>query len=288
MSESGTCNLCGGRSFKLFKKAKSLYSEDFHDVIQCARCGLVCVSDVDPERVIDVYRNDPNSVTYFLGRQRRDGVLFNSTLKELSNYREFRSGMRLLDIGCGIGTFLNMARSEGWDVTGLEPNVSAAQYAVKTYGLNVIQGTLNETSFPAESFDVVTMIQTLEHVPDPMGVLAIAQKILKRNGLIYIEVPNLHNISFLAGRFLGVKDRVNTMDPTAHLFYFTSGTLKKMVQSSHLVPLLLYSGFNKSMLDMVMRNSFIKRVLSLPYRVLCKITRISRTGLSIQMIGRKE
>ncbi|NWF75242.1 MAG: class I SAM-dependent methyltransferase [Nitrospirae bacterium] len=288
------CNLCGSISFRLYKRVKSLYSDDWYDLIRCRVCGLVCVSnEISHKDLIDQYRDNENTVFYFKEKEETDKIIFCYLIKEVLQYLKFEPGMRLLDIGCGIGTFLKTAKSKGFHVTGLEPNVQSVTYAKETYGLNIIQGHLQEATFTPESFDLITIIQTLEHVPDPLGALKRSNKILKKKGMIFIEVPNLSNIYCLSNRFLNTRDRSHTFDPTAHLYYFTSMTLKKIVQSAGFSPISIYSGFNQSMLQIffnrrALSNIFLKNILFVPYRILCRLSNFLKIGMSIRIIAIKE
>lgn len=97
---------------------------------------------------------------------------------------------RLLDVGCGNGTFLARASEMGWKATGLEPDPQAVATCCEN-GLDVVKGSL-ETA-PASwrgQFDVLTMSHVIEHVPHPQTDLELALTMLKPGGLIWIALPN--------------------------------------------------------------------------------------------------
>ncbi len=282
------CELCGSPHFEFYRKAKSLYSNDYYDLIRCRRCKLVCVSNkLANEDIHNLYKSDENMVSYFKAKEKNDHILFQTLIKELSTVCKFKSGMKLLDIGCGTGTLLRIAKSQGWDVTGIELNGHAVKYAQETSGLNVIQGSLTDDIFPPESFDLITIIQTLEHIPTPMGVLKTLHKILKKEGMIYVEVPNLNSIFVLANRFLKIKDFSCTIDPTAHLFYFTSKTLNEMLESCGFITISIHAGFNKYLLEILIESPILKKLLSLPYRALYKIYNAFDVGMSLSAVAVK-
>jgi 2-polyprenyl-3-methyl-5-hydroxy-6-metoxy-1,4-benzoquinol methylase len=97
---------------------------------------------------------------------------------------------RLLDVGCAIGILVDEASRQGWDACGLEISTYAAQEAAKRFGANVVEGTLESTDLPSLSFDVITMIHTLEHIYNPRISLKKAYNLLKPGGLLVVEVPN--------------------------------------------------------------------------------------------------
>jgi len=100
---------------------------------------------------------------------------------------------RLPNIGCGIGAFLLCAAEKGWDVWGVEPSVSACEYA-RSRGLNVVQGFYpREIAERLGPFDVVHLDHVLEHVPNPILFLEWIHGSLAPNGVLFITVPNDFN-----------------------------------------------------------------------------------------------
>ncbi len=100
---------------------------------------------------------------------------------------------RLLDIGCGVGNFLAAARDAGFDVTGIEFNQNAVQFAQQHYGLRSVFPLRPEdfrATHPAEQFDVVTFFEVLEHQQDPQRFLDLARDCLTGRGFVALSVPN--------------------------------------------------------------------------------------------------
>jgi SAM-dependent methyltransferase len=95
----------------------------------------------------------------------------------------------LLDVGCGAGTYIEELAARGWKVAGVEPSASAVE-AGKSRGLDITQGSIHDIAHPAESFDVVRLNHSFEHVPDPESVLRAALLLLKPGGALFIGVPN--------------------------------------------------------------------------------------------------
>lgn len=114
-------------------------------------------------------------------------------------YRLCTSGA-LLDVGCSTGLFLNEMRRYGqWKLAGIEIDARAAAYAVDRFDLEAFNGQVEEAPWPARSFDVVTLWDVLEHLPDPGSALRCLGGLLAERGLLIASVPNLDGVD--AARF---------------------------------------------------------------------------------------
>lgn len=137
-------------------------------------------------------------------------------LEEIINcFAGYRSTNRLLDIGCGAGTLLTVAKRVGWDAQGVEVSVPTVEY-LRKQGLNVFAGELAQASFPTGHFDVVTAGELLEHVPDPSSLVAEVARILRPGGVFWATTPHAHGAS---GRLL--KLRWSIVSPPEHLHLFS-------------------------------------------------------------------
>lgn len=102
----------------------------------------------------------------------------------------WRTQGRLLDVGCGGGTYLRAMRDLGWGVYGIEPQVSAANQARTASGASIWTQPPEEADLPARSFHAVTMWHTLEHMQQPIEALQALQHALVPDGVLMLEVPN--------------------------------------------------------------------------------------------------
>jgi SAM-dependent methyltransferase len=97
---------------------------------------------------------------------------------------------RVLDVGCATGILLNGLQKKDWDCFGVEPNSKAAVYAKTRFGLNIITGYLEDTNFPDDYFDVVTIFDVLEHLQKPIDFIQEIRRILKADGWLIGTLPN--------------------------------------------------------------------------------------------------
>lgn len=96
---------------------------------------------------------------------------------------------KLLDVGCGSGNMLILAKEIGWDVTGLEIDPNAVK-AARGKGLNVIEGDYRKLEQLSNSFDCIVCSHVLEHVHQPSMLLELLAKALKPQGVLFLSLPN--------------------------------------------------------------------------------------------------
>jgi 2-polyprenyl-3-methyl-5-hydroxy-6-metoxy-1,4-benzoquinol methylase len=128
---------------------------------------------------------------------------------------------RLLDVGCGSGTYLKLMRRLGWQVRGVELDAGAVHVARRA-GLDVRQGAMDELDPDLVGlFDVVTVGHVIEHTHDPISALRAAQSVLKPHGTLWIGTPNLGS---LGARLF--RSRWRALEPPRHLVLFTGKSLR--------------------------------------------------------------
>lgn len=125
----------------------------------------------------------------------------------------------LLDVGCGNGGFLYIAREMGWQVHGLDMDPKAVE-AARLRGLNVQCGSIELLSHEVQKYDVITLSHVIEHVHEPLDLLSQLYRLLKPGGVLWIETPNLESLgySFYKSNWRG-------LEPPRHLVIFNSISL---------------------------------------------------------------
>ena len=116
--------------------------------------------------------------------------------------RHARPPGRLLDLGCGDGTVLWLARRDGWDVRGVELFPEQTALLRERLGLEVETSDLTAYRGTPESWDVVVLRHVLEHLPDPVAMLRRTRVLLKPGAVAVLEFPNIDALDARARRLL--------------------------------------------------------------------------------------
>ena len=235
--ERPNCNLCGGSG------QRRLFTKFAYELVECRDCGLTYVAnppDIEAlQRTYSVEADyhrallDPSSAA--TRRQtaiaRRHAAILRQTIRDGRN-------LRLLDIGCSSGFFLNEAREAGFAVEGVELSPDTADFARSHFGLTVHTGTLDSGPFAPKSFDVVTLFDVIEHVPDPLRELAGIRQLLKPGGVILQATPNIDGLfPRLSLKLANRLDYWPHPEPPHHLFQFSTRTLGEMLEKAGFEPL---------------------------------------------------
>lgn len=235
------CNLCGSNNYAVVYKAYSgdiaaelkTYKISDHSVgkplriVKCQKCGLIYVNPKPP--VISLVHNYVNMVdNVYIEEEAGRRLSAQSILRIL---KRFKKKGRLLDIGCASGFLLDEARKKGWQVYGVELSTWAVDYATKKLSLdNIFQGVLKNADYPDNYFDAIVMKDAIEHLTDPRGTLIEIRRILKPDGILCVNTPNIDSLvsRILRARWWGIKQ--------SHLYYFSRDTLHKMLNTTGFVP----------------------------------------------------
>ena len=228
--ESTRCNLCDADDYAPLLDAVTRWGssdETFH-IVRCSNCGLAYLNPRPEEDVIlDFYPDDYHRRDFSIGElgdQRLFGLPWRQAIeRKYAPLLRLQNPARILDVGCGDGFLLKYLEEKGWEVVGIEPGNSVC--ARETLGLDVFQGPLEAADFAAGSFDVVTLSHVLEHLHDPAATLQRVRYLLRDNGLVHIEVPN---IASMEARIFG--DAWIGIAAPAHLYLFAPTTLQAIVE----------------------------------------------------------
>ncbi|MFA6365064.1 MAG: class I SAM-dependent methyltransferase [Candidatus Paceibacterota bacterium] len=218
------CCVCGSTEVKFFTRKESC------DLYKCKQCGFIFVYPA-PGSVSHIYSED-----YFSGAKGGSGYIdyekdkeamrdtIEIYLDEIEKLMPTRG--KLFDIGAATGTFLEAASRRGWQVSGVEISDYAASKA-REKNLNVQTGLLENLEFKEAPFDVITMWDVLEHLPNPESTLKSINKLMKPKGLIAINTPNAGS---LFARVMG--KYWHLIVPPEHLSYFSVANLTKLLEKT--------------------------------------------------------
>lgn len=233
-----TCELCGPQHERVYRTVHAHYSDDEFVIRRCSSCGLVFVSP----RLSSAFRSfcyeyEEHLVEYFL---RSSGEAWRVAHRQLDVLAALgcRDG-KLLDVGCGIGAFLDAASTRGFDTLGIELNRGCAAYAGKRH--RTLQVDFLAADIPAAEYDVIVMNQTLEHLGQPLRALTAAVQALRPGGVLLVGVPRCDWASLAVGSVLQscgcVGERLSqAWSPEDHLYYFTAGCMGRHLEA---VPMIV-------------------------------------------------
>ena len=136
----------------------------------------------------------------------------------------FHGAGRLLDFGCGSGWYAKRMSDRGWTVTAMDFNPTSLEQVAHRYGLRTLAGSLPHPEIADESFDVVVMGASLEHVHCPHEVVEAAARALRPGGRLVAVVPNFAAVAF---PWFGVDWW--PLDLPRHLLHFTPATLGRLM-----------------------------------------------------------
>lgn len=221
------CPICGA-------SARDRAMERFGVTIwKCLGCGL-SYTGLIPQEPGDIYSGDEylaQTKQYYAEnmdyRKRRFGAeRLGLILKHFGS--QLGNGLRLLDVGCGVGWFLEIAREAGFEVYGLEPGDKLRRWTEERLGISLWGCFFNELPLP-EKFDVITMFDVIEHISDPVTYLCSARTHLSPGGIVLVFTPNMDSLGF---RVLGAESSL--VIPTDHAVYFTPASFKMAAQKAGL------------------------------------------------------
>lgn len=214
------CVICGCELRTHFAVVHDAKSPDIFSILECPQCGLG-VTIPKPENLAKYYldyHGGRHGITNAFCTNRRVGIL-----RRLAGDP---AGKRLLDVGCGEGSFLLAAKKKGWSVAGTEMNPSAA----RSLGLEVHPQLSSARGLPP--FDCITFWHSLEHMPDLRATLQEARSLLSPQGLLIVAVPDAGGIQ---ARVFG--SNWLHLDVPRHLYHFTRNSLKHLLRSERFAPI---------------------------------------------------
>lgn len=223
--EEPDCPICGGQERSLLYQRSKRTGTQLGNVVvsiaQCDTCGFIFNSpriryDVLQEHYMlspfasgETYR-DESASSYYPQINADRAHYFASIITN-------RPAGRVLDVGCGVGGFLDALKARGldhWEMFGLDPSQNATATA-RSKGYTVENAFLGEDNFAPHSFDAISMVSVLEHLPQPYRALQRIKSLLKPDGVVFVEVPSiLHPELSLTGNF-----------SLEHIQHFSPGSL---------------------------------------------------------------
>lgn len=241
---SSNCPIC--RSSLL----QRVYEFSDFSVLRCGACDNSWRSNMyDEEKIRDIYGGlEYETNPYFSYDLQQVATLATPRMKNYQRALDYLESVtparRLLDIGCGSGSFLALAQQRGWEPHGIEmsPGLSAA--CERNIGIRVASGRFEEVQLPANYFDVITMWDVIEHVIDPGFCVRKVNDLLRPGGIALFCTPDEESILARAGLAL-YKSRYRypalALHPPYHTYFFSRQGFIKLLRDNGLVVTHCYS-----------------------------------------------
>ncbi len=247
------CVNCESKDHRELVKARGNRGVDFiapeHHVVVCENCGLVFINpqhdDRDYDRFYEVlnYKKETQTLSpeEILGKHTFKKIPLKFLVDYLQSSKILDTRRRVLDVGCGFGMVIHFMEKCGLQAEGLEQSVDAVDYAQKEFGLKVHHGSIFSHDLPANHYDVVFSTAVMEHFTNPRGALEQMRRLLKPDGLLFVNTPDFKGMVLREG--------IDRWFKFVHTFYYTNVTLSSLIQlagfeivkSWQMPPILKYS-----------------------------------------------
>ncbi|EKO50243.1 MULTISPECIES: class I SAM-dependent methyltransferase [Leptospira] len=241
-----TCPCCQKKDWKF------LYNSTFKNynipIYLCLSCGLQTqYPRPEPSQLYteEYYSGNAN----FSYRDERQTEKFDRYVwkARIKNIQKFKSNGEFLDVGCSFGGFLNCAQEAGFQVTGVEISSYSAEVA-KSRGLKVYTGEFLDVDLPENFFDVITLVEVIEHLSSPEQIFEKLNRILKPGGLLLIQTAN-----FEGWQAIDAGANYHYYLP-GHFYYYSQSNLKKILDRFGFKDPITYLGVDFSLFAKLLKS----------------------------------
>ena len=209
-----SCDVCGHKEW-----------ERTYDVLlRCSGCGFIRADvKVTKESLDHMYRGNFFKGGVYVDYLKEEQVLRKSFKRDMALISKFCPSGRLLEVGCAYGFFLDIAKDQ-YDVHGIDIAEEACTYARERLKLNVIGGDFLKHPFEENSYDIIVMWATIEHLEDPDLYVEKISRLLKPGGFFVCTAPDIGSAVAKIR-----KKRWRQINLPTHLNYFTKDTLGQLL-----------------------------------------------------------
>ena len=206
------CRLCGS------SHVRPAFQAGPYTIMKCRRCTFGWPEPFPTDKELGQFYRDcrhPAAICDAVNREERE-----KTVRILRRLRH--PPANLLDVGCGFGHDLDVARRYGFQTFGVEVDPGRAAEAIKK-GHNVQIGALSPSTFQGVHFDVVILSHIIEHLRNPEEIVKQIRERMVQDGLLFIATPN----------FAGVISAITGLHytPPEHIAYFTRASLVRLLEN---------------------------------------------------------
>ena len=226
------CPVCESPRCKPSYRMRDRFFETSNDeflLYQCGSCGLLFQREEEvvnrlPGFYPPGYWWDGEGHASALEKKYREWMIQFDQLRFILSLFPQPQNHRLLDIGCGSGTFVKLAREAGFDACGLEQSEEAVRIAQGSQQGTIFRASVQDLVAGEEQFDILTLFHSFEHMTEPLKCLRDLQKLLRKPGKIVLQVPNTKSMQ---ARIFG--PRWYGLDCPRHLYNYSSFSLRHLL-----------------------------------------------------------
>jgi len=235
------CLICGSSDAAL------RYRITRFDVVTCRRCTQVYLHPLpSPDEIRTLFESlyttgegsvpELKSYYQFCFDDEPENPLVQQYEAWLDKIERVRPPGRVLDVGCGTGLFLSVARRRGWQPFGIDESVEATRHARAHFGLDPWVGEFSAFAGQGERFDLVTGWDVIEHSRDPVALMKSVRSCLAPDGIVSLSTPNQRSILDLIAGALYRLSGGRVVAPLEkfyieqHFLYFTPDTLRRCLE----------------------------------------------------------
>lgn len=226
------CPICGNTEKSIALACKDHYAtgENF-DIYRCNSCQFMFTQDFPCEAEIGRYYDTKDYISHSNTNKGLVNKVYHRVRKHMMHKKAMlvkahnrSSSAWILDIGCGIGYFLDEMGRHGFSVRGVEKSKDARDFAHRNFGVTCYPPEKLQ-EFDELSFGVITLWHSLEHLENLNETLKRINKLLVENGTVFVAVPNANSAD--AKHY---KEMWAAFDVPRHLWHFTPSDMKKLVE----------------------------------------------------------
>ncbi len=293
------CPLCDSERTKPVKFEKNEFGSGVHEdvesftgtwvtLLKCQDCSFAFSKEIPSDPDFFTKRYQFNFDPGFEYNANYKSSILVQTFKLIEKYQPSKG--KLLDLGSFGGNLMKFASEHGYEAEGVEVNKNMAEHCSKTLNMVVHNTKVQDFEGHAGEYDVITLIDVLEHLFEPRGVIEAASKLLKPGGVLVIKVPHYGPQHFKQNiaNFFGISNR-GIFHNFGHINLFSSRSLSKVISKCGLEPLECIVAesemWGSDSLKFKLKN-IIRTVVHTALEIFRKITGLN-LGLNITIIAKK-
>jgi SAM-dependent methyltransferase len=188
-------------------------------ICKCECCGLLFMNP--RKEATEIQDEDaPLMNDFYISQEENRLSTFRLYLRKINSLCPNKGN--LLDVGCAAGYFVKVAIDDGWNTMGIDPNKELIDYGKNKFNIPLFNSTLE--TIKTSQFNVITLWDVIEHVPNPNDILAQCYQLLEKDGLVVINYPNV------GSTFVKTFKKKWWFFVSNHLWYFTPKTISELLE----------------------------------------------------------